>query len=157
GIGGGLYIDGGRNGNGTCPNTPAKFTAQNSLIANNGRGNGITLDTPDDGFTDCTVEGMLAYNLIGTTQNFYISGPQGGNITGQDPLLGPFQNNGGSTQTHALLPGSPAIDAGAPAGCTAGTDANGNPIPLTNDQRGLARPETSNGRCDMGSFERQVS
>jgi hypothetical protein len=44
-------------------------------------------------------------------------------ITGQAPLLGPLQDNGGPTQTMALLPGSPAVDAGsndrAPAGVTA--------------------------------------
>ena len=72
GIGGGLYLTAG-----------AMFTAQNSLIANNARGNGITLDTPDDGFTNTAsgpITGELAYNLIRTTTNFFITGPQGGNI-----------------------------------------------------------------------------
>jgi len=32
-----------------------------------------------------------------------------------DPMLGPLQDNGGPTFTHALLPGSPAIDAGDPS------------------------------------------
>ncbi|MCZ7624560.1 MAG: hypothetical protein M5R38_00810 [Candidatus Methylomirabilis sp.] len=56
-----------------------------------------------------------------------------------DPLLGPLQNNGGPTQTHALLPGSPAIDAGTISGC-----------PST-DQRGITRPQ--GGTCDIGAFE----
>ena len=145
GIGGGLYIYADASDIDT-------FIARNSLIANNARGNGITLDTLDDGFTTHdnvnftpgAVTGNLGYNLIRTTTNFFISGPQGGNITGQDPLLGPLQNNGGSTQTRVLLTGSPAIDAGAPAGCT---DDLG--VPLTTDQRGYLR----SGGCDMGAFE----
>jgi CSLREA domain-containing protein len=139
GIGGGLYIT-----------ASAMFTAQNSVIANNTRGNGITLNVADDGFTNGTVTGELAYNLITTTNNFFISGPQGGNIVGQDPLLGPLQNNGGPTQTRALLPGSPAIDTAAPAGAT---DDLGNP--LTTDQRGFPRPYPAGGLFDMGAFELQ--
>ncbi len=55
-------------------------------------------------------------------------------------MLGPLQNNGGPTQTHALLPGSPAINTGSPD-C---------PPPAT-DQRGVARPQGA--RCDIGAFE----
>ena len=47
-----------------------------------------------------------------------------GNLIGIDPKLGPLQDNGGPTPTMALLPGSPAIDAGS------------NPLTLTTDQRG---------------------
>ncbi len=57
----------------------------------------------------------------------------------QNPLLGPLQNNGGFTQTMALLPGSPAINAGSDANC-----------PLT-DQRGMGRPQGLH--CDMGAYE----
>lgn len=55
------------------------------------------------------------------------------------PLLGPLQDNGGSTETHAPLPGSPAIDAGTNVGCPA------------TDQRGVLRPQ--NFVCDMGAVE----
>jgi predicted outer membrane repeat protein len=69
--------------------------------------------------------------------------------TTADPLLGPLQNNGGPTETHALLPGSPAIDT---ATCQ---DLSGNP--LTVDQRGVTRPQDGDGdhvpACDMGAFE----
>jgi hypothetical protein len=57
-----------------------------------------------------------------------------------NPLLGPLANNGGPTQTHALLPGSPAIDA-VTSGC---------PPPNT-DQRGVARPQGA--ACDIGAVE----
>ncbi len=62
-----------------------------------------------------------------------------GNINPADPGLGPLADNGGPTKTHALLFGSPAIDAGNPV------------ITLTIDQRGVTRPQ-ANG-YDMGAFE----
>ena len=69
-----------------------------------------------------------------------------GDLSNTDPLLGPLQDNGGPTLTHALLPGSPAIDAGSPD-C---------PPPAT-DQRGEARPADGNcdgtARCDIGAYE----
>lgn len=67
-------------------------------------------------------------------------------------MLRPLQNNGGPTQTQALLTGSPAIDAGNPNGCT---DGNGNLIKV--DQRGAPRPDKEDLGigCDMGAYERQ--
>lgn len=62
-----------------------------------------------------------------------------GDITNPNPLLGPLQNNGGTTLTHALLPTSPAINAGDNANC---------PV---NDQRGVSRPQAS--ICDIGAYE----
>ena len=68
------------------------------------------------------------YNLSShNTRNFHNSGDQ----NNLNPVLGPLQNTGGPIQTMALLPGSPAIDAGNPTGCK---DAQGNL--LTTDQRG---------------------
>jgi hypothetical protein len=64
----------------------------------------------------------------------------GGDKPGTDPLLGPLQLNGGPTATHALLAGSPAIDA-VPAA---------NPCPGT-DQRLVGRPVGP--ACDSGAFE----
>jgi fibronectin-binding autotransporter adhesin len=65
-----------------------------------------------------------------------------------DPMFDPagLQNNGGPTQTIALLPNSPAVAAIPPASCT---DENGDP--LTIDQRGEPRPTQS--PCDIGAFE----
>ena len=74
-------------------------------------------------------------NLIGVVGNLepgYISG---------DPLLAPLAANGGPTLTHALLPGSPAIDAGNNAGAQ------------ETDQRGAARH--AGKRPDIGAFEVQ--
>jgi hypothetical protein len=77
-----------------------------------------------------------------------IVGDATGNLLGVDPLLGPLQNNGGPTLTHALLGGSPAIAAGNPGGCR---DQNGNL--LTTDQRGFARPAAGSPFCDIGAYE----
>jgi hypothetical protein len=75
-----------------------------------------------------------------------IGGPVHGLI---DPLLGPLAHNGGPTQTHALLPGSPAINAGDPA-VMAGTEG----VPL-HDQRGAPWSRVHGGRIDIGAFELQ--
>ncbi len=64
-----------------------------------------------------------------------------GSRTNINLLLGPLANNGGPTLTMALLPGSPAIDAGSAIG-----------TPLT-DQRGVARPQGPG--VDIGAFEYQ--
>jgi hypothetical protein len=70
------------------------------------------------------------------------------NIVNSDPMLSPLAYNGGPTMTHALLPGSPAIDAGS------------NPNSLTTDQRGYMRSydfaaitNGDGGPTDIGAFE----
>jgi uncharacterized repeat protein (TIGR01451 family) len=85
------------------------------------------------------------YNLIERPTGFDLIGPGDHNITGQDPLLRSLADNGGDTQTHALQPESPAINAGS---CT---DIAGDPI--ASDQRGVARPQGI--QCDMGAYESQ--
>jgi hypothetical protein len=66
---------------------------------------------------------------------------QPGDQINTDPKLGPLQDNGGGTQTHALLPYSPAINAGDNTGCPSA------------DQRGVARPQGT--ACDIGAYEFQ--
>lgn len=78
-----------------------------------------------------------------------------------DPLLGPLAYNGGVTQTHALLSGSPAIDpntvalrGGGPSATCLGLDTlldPNDPYPILIDQRNVARPQGT--KCDIGSFE----
>ncbi|HSM54865.1 MAG TPA: choice-of-anchor Q domain-containing protein [Candidatus Sulfomarinibacteraceae bacterium] len=70
-----------------------------------------------------------------------------GDVITTQPGLAELADNGGPTLTHALLAGSPAIDAGHPAICP------------QSDQRGVARPLDGNGdglaRCDIGAFEKE--
>jgi len=83
--------------------------------------------------------GFVAINSLGG--NVYTDGtcfPGGGDQVVGSALLGPLADNGGPTATHALLPGSPAIDTAVNAFC-----------PVT-DQRGEPRDD---GLCDGGAFE----
>ena len=73
-------------------------------------------------------------NLIGGVNNGTIN-----------PILGALANNGGPTFTHALLAGSPAINAGS----------NAKAIGLTNDQRGAPFLRIDGGTVDIGAYERQ--
>ena len=83
------------------------------------------------------------YNVCSDNGSGFLNGP--GDQINTDPMLGPLQDNGGPTFTHALLPGSPAIDAG---------DPNFTPPP-DYDQRGPGFVRVFNGRIDVGSFEVQ--
>jgi CSLREA domain-containing protein len=112
-------------------------TLKNTIVANN---------SPDDCAGSMTSAG---HNLIEAVA-CRIAGDTTGNIIGSDPRLGPLADNGGSTQTHALLADSPAIDAVPLADCT---DLAGNPV--ATDQRGVARPQGA--ACDIGAFELEPS
>jgi hypothetical protein len=79
------------------------------------------------------------YNLIQNAAGCTVGGDTTGNIS-LNPMLGPLADNGGPTMTRALLPASPAIDAGSPD-CP----------PPDDDQRGYPRP--INLTCDIGAFE----
>ena len=112
-------------------------TLQNTIVAN----------SPNGGNCSGTMTSK-GYNLSSdNTCNFNGTG----DLNNTDPLLGLLQNNGGPTQTQALLSGSPAIDAGNPKGCT-----DGNNHLLKTDQRGKPRPDKEDtSGCDMGAYERQ--
>jgi hypothetical protein len=89
------------------------------------------------------------FNLIGignAIAAFAAAGDQTGNL---NPLLGPLVGNGGSMPTHALLPGSPALNAGDPA-AMAGVGS----VPLS-DQRGAPFARVFTGWIDIGALESQ--
>ena len=134
GHGGGIYNDG-------------TLTVQNSTFSSNsasydGGGifndetlnlsNTILADSPSSG--DCVNPGSIPIHDHNLIQDGTCSPALSGN-----PLLGSLANNGGPTQTMALLAGSPAIDAGNGTTC------------LTTDQRGVLRPQGA--VCDIGAFE----
>jgi hypothetical protein len=123
-----------------------------SIVANN--------TAPQYG--NCLGEVDEGYNLEWTgstdTSTGYSCGFSSANhdITGKDPQLGALQNNGGSTQTSALLTGSSALDQ-IPAGTS--FTANNTTYTLcpsigtTTDQRGDARPDDGETSCDIGAYE----
>lgn len=104
---------------------------------------------------DCSAAQVSGGTLSITSQGFNIFGSvtgcpitaTTGDLLSTAPMLTPLADNGGPTFTHALLTGSPAINAGNPAGCV---DQFGNA--LQQDQRGM--PRVSNARCDIGAYEK---
>jgi hypothetical protein len=88
------------------------------------------------------------YNLS-SDDSCSFEGP--GDLNNRDPRLAPLELYGGPTKTMALLPRSPAIDAGNPNACTDGQGRL-----LKTDQRGMPRPDKEeSGGCDIGAYERQ--
>jgi hypothetical protein len=147
--GGGLYFGGG-----------IQATLVNDTFSGNSAtnaGGGISLDIgtftipPSLNYTNTIIAnspsgGDCANNggVIGTnSHNLVEDGSCSATLSG-DPLLGALANNGGPTQTLALLTGSPAIDAGDDATCAA-APVNGL------DQRGFSR--LVGAHCDIGAFE----
>ena len=151
GVGGGLYISDGT----AIAVSDCTISGNNALFDGGGvqdlggtltlTGSVVAANTYAGGASDInlilggTVSG--SYNLIGTGGSGGLSNDLNGNIVGvANPLLAPLANYGGSTQTMALLPGSPAIGAGIA-------------VPgVTTDQRGIARPAND---PDIGAFQDQ--
>jgi fibronectin-binding autotransporter adhesin len=109
----------------------------NTIIANNEKtGQGIE--------GDC-VSNQVAFAGVNLIMDGTCNAVANGQLTG-DPLLGALSDNGGSTLTLPLLPGSPAIDQIAfipDVGCSATL--------VTTDQRDIDRPQGSG--CDIGAYE----
>ena len=100
---------GGLNGN---------VTAAGTIFGGNSAGTGADVNGTINSADYNLLQSFAGANVVGATAHV---------IIGQDPLLGPLQNNGGPTFTMALLPGSPAIDQSRNFG-------------FNTDQRGLPRP-----------------
>ena len=145
--GGGLFVDDGgtatlinctiannstasatNGGGGIYKSTTGNLNLKNTIVSGN------TGSAGPDVFSIGAITSQ-GNNLIGNTTGG--SGFAGSDLLDLNPLLVALGNNGGPTQTHALLPGSPAINAGTNSGAPAA------------DQRGIARV----GAVDIGAFE----
>ncbi|MDZ8225477.1 calcium-binding protein [Nostoc sp. ChiVER01] len=115
------------------------ITASNTIIANNKDFGG---EAPDV-FGNITGN---ANNLIGTTAGASGTIGTGSDIVNPNPGLAPLANNGGTTQTQALLATSPAVNAGNNAFIPNG---------ISTDQRGTGFDRSKFGRVDIGAFEVQ--
>jgi predicted outer membrane repeat protein len=144
--------------------TSATLTLNSSTFSGNSASSGGAIYNNSNGgsatlaLTDTILNaGVSGENIFSdgtvTSHGYNLSSDNGGGLltaTGDqintDPLLGLLQDNGGPTFTHALLVGSPAIDAG---------DPNFTPPP-DYDQRGPGYDRVVNGRIDIGAFEAQT-
>ena len=134
---------------------PASLTLQNCTVAGNSGGLAGVYTFVNAGSSTVSYRNTIAANNAGA--NFASGGGtltslghnlssdgtgnlnQPGDLPNANPLLAPLGNYGGPTQTMALLPGSPAIDAGTSTGAP------------TTDQRGKGRVNA----VDVGAFESQ--
>ena len=93
------------------------------------------------------------YNFLSSTDNCSVNGTTTNDIYNTPAYSGLLANNGGPTQTIALPPDSPAVDAVGSRNCIGPNLAQ-----LTRDQRGKPRPTDGNSdnavACDIGAFER---
>lgn len=130
GIGGGIYHD-----------NSGRITIRNSIIAQN------TSNTKEVDISGIFIS--QGFNIIGNTTGN--AGWIATDLINRNPLLAPLGNNGGLTPTHALLPGSPAIDAGNVALAKDPTTG----LELLRDQRGSVRTYTPGGfsKVDIGAYE----
>jgi hypothetical protein len=127
-----LSANSAENGGGIWNDAGGAFTVHNTIIVNSAGGN-CSLSAP----------------LTGAGSNLQWPGTDcGPTIPSLDPQLDPagLKDNGGPTQTIALLPGSPAINAGDSFICL-------NPPVNGVDQRGYARPGEGSVDCSIGAFE----
>jgi VCBS repeat-containing protein len=126
------------------------LTIQNSIVAGNSAAD----------FADIYSNGLPSaqFSIIGDNSGVLLAEAQTGDLNGNfigsaagggviNPLLGALADNGGSVQTHALLSGSLALNAGSDA--LAVDPTNGN-LALAFDARGAAR---FSGTVDIGAFE----
>jgi hypothetical protein len=129
-----------QNGAGGIDLFSAQVSLANAILAQNNNQSGLS-----------NYEGQAAL-LISNGHNLEDSADpsftKSGDKQNTSPLLSPLSLNGGSTPTHALMLGSPAIDAGDSTICSR--------FPVNNaDQRGVSRQQGSS--CDIGAFEYDVT
>ncbi len=140
----------------------ATITGNNAASTGTNLTGGVLLDAGEAELINAILDGNTA--TTGTTPNLDVIGAGGadvqssllgpelqatfsgnGNVFAANPKLGPLANNGGPTLTHALLPGSPAIDAGD----------SSSTFGFSTDQRGDGFARIVGAAVDIGAFEVQ--
>jgi predicted outer membrane repeat protein len=142
-------------GGGIFNRSPSTMVVNSTVLANRGTnsaaaglGSGIFVAsgalTPTNSLVAQQANGANCFGVSSGGNDLADDASCSGAAFTSTPMVGPLANNGGPTLTHALLLGSPAIDAGNSTICSA---------PLVNavDQRGVSRPQGAN--CDIGAFE----
>lgn len=130
---------------------------KNTIVAGNTAANASSPDFSG------AVEATSSHNLIGNgTDTTGITNGMNNNQVGTnanpiDARLAPLGNYGGSTQTHALLSNSPAINTGSDCVINLTCPSNNPPAALTTDQRGAGFPRKVGSAVDIGAFEAQTT
>jgi parallel beta-helix repeat protein len=133
-------------------NIHGTVTLNHSIVSGNtstGTGNEVwnndTVNADDYNlFGDSSETDAQAFDGFAPTVPTDINATSDGTNTALGDILDPLADNGGPTETHALVAGSPAIDAVPNVNCNVATD-----------QRGVPRPQPTGGNCDIGAFEYQ--
>jgi predicted outer membrane repeat protein len=142
--GGGGYFGGGIGNSNTLTVRNSTFSGNSSTNPGGGIYNQGTLNLVNTIIANSTNGGDCNNSgIIGTNTNTLVEDGSCSAALSGDPQLSSLAYNGGSTQTMALLAGSPAIDAGDDGSC-----------PST-DQRGATRPQGLH--CDIGAYESSFS
>jgi hypothetical protein len=108
-----------------------------TVVGNNGKG--VSSPKLRNSIVDsCGLSQSLGYNLVPASTCFVAAAVS--DVIAANPGVGALQANGGATDTMAVLPGSPALNAVPPASCA-----------VSIDQRGIARPQGAG--CEIGAYE----
>jgi hypothetical protein len=142
----------------------AEVSVRNSTIVRNEAANGLALSgvfvansivAENTALADCSEVSSGGHNLFSTgcaSSSLHPTDLLGSESVPLVPKLAPLRNYGGPTNSHALLIGSPALDAGDPSPLGSSPTAC-----LATDQRGTPRNGDGDGdgvgRCDIGAYE----
>lgn len=140
----------------------ADATLHNTIVVDNFKGTG---STRSDLFVVFPLNSLSSFNLVGVVTGGgggvgIVNGSNGNQVGVTNPLLGPLADNGGATQTHALLAGSPGIDHGSNGAVPPDTlDQDEDGVTTTEqipfDQRGAGFARIMGSTVDIGAFEVQ--
>jgi predicted outer membrane repeat protein len=160
-FGGAIYVNGAGSGNGAFSANASTFSGNSAALGGGIFIQGVGGTAQVQITTTIFKTGLSGANIVnngGTVSSAFgynLSSDNGGGVLtnstdklNTDPLLGPLADNGGPTLTHALLPGSPAIDQGKSFGQT--TDQRGEPRPF--NFPAIANANGGDG-SDIGAFE----
>lgn len=140
---------GGGMGKNDCNLSCRSISVGNTIIANNTNGD-LKSGGPGGSDSNDTAIASLGFNLIGTFATGTLYAASSTDLIGVEPKLAPLADNGGLTPTHALQPGSPAIEKGF----------RSFPNTAASDQRGAATADDPNipnaaggDGSEIGAFE----